>query len=72
MTSHSEDDNLPLEEAKWKKGVVIMKKIIRARSEGRKLDVMYLFDPLISFTFQKNNMCLFMILGFMECKRSTN
>jgi len=34
MTSHSEDDNLPFEEAKWKKGVVMMKKIIRAKSEG--------------------------------------
>jgi len=47
MASPSEDDNLPLEETKWKKGVVIMKKIIRARSEGKKLDVIYLFDPFI-------------------------
>ncbi|QCE14929.1 putative transposase [Vigna unguiculata] len=44
MTSHSEDDNLPLEEAKWKKGVVIIKKIIRARSEGRKLDLTFNVD----------------------------
>ncbi|QCE15197.1 sentrin-specific protease 1 [Vigna unguiculata] len=44
MTSHSEDNNLPLEEAKWKKGVVIMKKIIRARSEGRKLDLTFNVD----------------------------
>jgi len=48
MTSPSEDYNLPLEEAKWKKGVVIMKKIIRARSEGKKLNVMYLFYALVS------------------------
>ncbi|QCD86782.1 hypothetical protein DEO72_LG3g1308 [Vigna unguiculata] len=33
MTSHSEDDNLPFEEAKWKKGVVMMKKIIRAKNK---------------------------------------
>jgi len=47
MASPSEDDNLPPEEAKCKKGVVIMKKIICARSEGKKLDVIYLFDPFI-------------------------
>ena len=47
MASPSEDDNHASKGAKWKKGVVIMKKIIKARSEGKKLDVMYLFYALV-------------------------
>ncbi|WVZ25066.1 hypothetical protein V8G54_003610, partial [Vigna mungo] len=39
MTTPPEDDIPSPNEAKGKKGIVIMKKIIRARSEGKKLEV---------------------------------
>jgi len=48
MTSPSQDDDLPPEEANRKKGVVIMRKIIRARSEGKNLNEMYIFYALVS------------------------
>ncbi|KOM56306.1 hypothetical protein LR48_Vigan10g219800 [Vigna angularis] len=59
MTTPTEDDIPSPNEAKGKKGIMIMKKIVRARSEGQKLELTFNVDTCCkTFVLRKAELLL--------------